>query len=157
MKLKTGNTAPEISLPDQTGAIRNLSDHHGQWVLVYFYPKDDTPGCTKEACAIRDNFPLFKKLDCVVFGVSADTVKSHDKFAAKFELPFALLSDADKKVVNAYGVWQKKKFMGREYDGIVRTSFLINPEGRIEKIYENVKPETHAAEVLEDLNITRGR
>jgi thioredoxin-dependent peroxiredoxin len=120
-------------------------------VLLYFYPKDDTPGCTKQACMIRDSFPAFKKLKIQVFGVSVDSVKKHAKFAEKYELPFTLLSDEEKKVVGMYDVWQKKKFMGREYMGTMRTSFLIDPEGKIAKVYEGVKPEIHAEEVLADL------
>jgi peroxiredoxin Q/BCP len=138
-------------MQDQEGKVHNLADYKGQWVLMYFYPKDDTPGCTKQACAIRDDFPAFKKLGLTVFGVSADSVKSHAKFVEKYELPFTLLADEDKKVVEQYGVWGKKKFMGREYMGIARTSFLINPEGVIAKVYENVKPDLHAEMVLSDL------
>jgi peroxiredoxin Q/BCP len=118
---------------------------------VYFYPKDDTPGCTKQACAIRDNFPEFKKLGITVFGISVDGEKSHKKFEEKYELPFTLLADTEHAVVDAYGVWGTKKFMGREYKGTLRTSFLINPEGVIAKVYENVKPEVHAEEVLADV------
>lgn len=150
-KIKEGNKAPDFSLPDQDGKQVSLSEFIGEWVLVYFYPKDDTPGCTKEACSFRDNFPKFKKLNLKVLGISTDTVKSHGKFRDKYELPFTLLADEKKEVVEKYGVWQKKKFMGREYMGTVRSSFLINSEGKIVKIYENVKPETHANEVLEDL------
>lgn len=128
-----------------------LSEHVGSWVLVYFYPKDDTPGCTKEACAIRDAFPDFRKLGITVLGVSIDSEKSHEKFIAKYDLPFTLVSDETKEIVGKYGVWAKKKFMGREYMGTLRTSFLIDPQGNIRKIYENVKPETHAAEVLEEI------
>ena len=120
-------------------------------MLLYFYPKDDTPGCTKEACTIRDAWPRFKKLGIQVFGVSADSQKSHAKFVDKYDLPFTLLSDADKKVVEKYGVWGEKKFMGRTFLGTKRMSFLINPAGKIEKIYEHVKPEVHAQEVLQDL------
>jgi peroxiredoxin Q/BCP len=149
--IKTGDTAPTFSLPDQTGNMHSLTDFRGGWVLLYFYPKDDTPGCTKEACMIRDNFPEFKKLKIQVFGVSTDSVKSHAKFAEKYELPFTLLADEEKEVVEAYGVWQKKKFMGREYMGTLRTSFLIDPEGKIAKVYENVKPDLHAEQVLADL------
>lgn len=119
--------------------------------MLYFYPKDDTPGCTTEACNFRDGYKEFKKLGLVILGVSADSVKSHKKFAEKFKLQFPLLSDEDKKVCNAYGVWQKKKFMGREYMGIVRSSFLIDEEGKIAKIYEEVKAPTHAGEVKKDL------
>lgn len=148
---KQNSPAPDFTLPDQDGALHTLSHHRGAWVLLYFYPKDDTAGCTKEACAIRDEFPAFGKLKAKVFGISADSVESHKKFAEKYQLPFTLLADTEKKVVNAYGVWGKKKFMGKEYDGILRTSFLIDPEGNIAKVYEGVKPEVHAAEVLEDL------
>jgi|SRR5581483_1661243 len=151
MKLKEGKLAPDFSLPDQNGKSHKLSDYRGQWVLIYFYPKDDTPGCTKEACAIRGMFPDFKKLKVQVFGISTDSVKSHKKFEEKYDLPFTLLADEDKKVVEKYGVWSKKKFMGREYMGTFRTSFLVDPQGKIFKIYENVKPEVHAEEVLEDL------
>ena len=150
MKLKPNQKAPIFKLPDQDGKIHSLEDYKGKWVLLYFYPKDDTPGCTKEACAIRDSFPDFKKLKITVLGVSTDSVKSHGKFVEKYKLPFTLLSDESKSLVDKYGVWAKKKFMGREYMGTLRTSFLINPEGKIAKIYENVKPEIHAEEVLED-------
>jgi peroxiredoxin Q/BCP len=143
--------APDLSLPDQDGNIHTLKKLRGTWVLLYFYPKDDTPGCTKQACAIRDTFPSFKKLKCAVFGISVDSGKSHKKFEEKYSLPFTLLADTDHEAVTAYGVWGKKKFMGREYEGTVRTSFLIDPQGRIAKVYENVKPEQHAEEVLADL------
>jgi peroxiredoxin Q/BCP len=143
--------APDFTLPDQNGNMHSLSDYQSQWVLLYFYPKDDTTGCTKEACAIRDSFPNFRKLKINVLGVSVDSVKSHKKFEEKYELPFTLLADEEKKVVNLYGVWGDKKFMGREYKGTLRTSFLIDPKGRIAKIYENVKPEVHAEKVLNDL------
>lgn len=152
MTLIEGQKAPDFELPDQDGNMHTLSAERGKWVLIYFYPKDDTPGCTKEACTIRDNFPDFKKLDTVVFGVSADSTKSHKKFADKYELPFTLLSDENKTTVNAYGVWGKKKFMGREYDGIFRMSFLVNPDGTIARIYEKVKPAEHAEEVVTYLN-----
>lgn len=131
-----------------------LATYAGSWVLLYFYPKDDTPGCTKEACAIRDAFPDFKKLGITVLGVSVDSEKSHAKFIEKYSLPFTLVSDETKEIVEKYGVWAKKKFMGREYMGTLRTSFLIDPEGNIRKIYENVKPEAHIAEVLRDIRET---
>ncbi len=150
-KLKLKNKAPDFTLPDQDGKEHTLSDFRGRWVLIYFYPKDDTPGCTKEACVIRDAFPNFKKLKAVVLGISTDSVKSHQKFAAKYGLPFTLLADEKKKVVRAYGVYGKKKFMGREYLGTFRTSFLVNPKGAVAKIYENVNPVTHADDVLKDL------
>src|SRR3989344_7472166 len=147
-KLKLKNKAPDFTLPDQDGKEHTLSDFRGRWVLIYFYPKDDTPGCTKEACVIRDAFPNFKKLKAVVLGISTDSVKSHQKFAAKYGLPFTLLADEKKKVVRAYGVYGKKKFIGREYLGTFRTSFLVNPKGAVAKIYENVNPVTHADDVL---------
>ena len=156
MILKIKKTAPNFTLPDQTSQSHTLSDYKGQWVLLYFYPKDDTPGCTTEACQIRDNFAEFKKAGIVVFGVSCDSPKSHAKFVKKFDLPFTLLADEDKKVVELCGVWAKKKFMGREYMGILRTSFLINPEGKIAKVYEQVKPDGHAGEILEDVKVLGG-
>lgn len=151
--MKKGMKAPGFSLPDQEGTVHSLADYKGQWVLLYFYPKDDTPGCTKEACMIRDSWPKFKKLSLNVFGVSVDSVKSHGKFVKKYDLPFILLADEDKAIVKKYGVWGKKKFMGREYLGTNRMSFLIDPTGKIAKVYENVKPEAHADEVLTDLKI----
>ena len=155
MKIKEGETAPDFSLPDQNGKIHKLSDYRGKWVFLYFYPKDDTTGCTKEACAIRDNISGFGKMKTVVLGISVDSVKSHEKFAGKYKLPFTLLSDEKKEVVKKYGAWGKKKFMGREYDGTFRISFLIDPKGRIAKTYDKVKPETHAGEVLLDLKAGR--
>lgn len=148
---KVGTKAPDFTLPDQDGKKHTLSSYQGQRVLLYFYPKDDTPGCTKEACAIRDTFPEFDSSKAAVLGVSPDSVKSHKKFAEKYKLPFTLLADEGHKVADTYGVWGRKKFMGREYDGILRTSFLIGADGKIAKVYENVKPELHAAEVLADL------
>lgn len=155
MRPSVGDAAPSFSLPDQDGKVHTLADYRGRYVLLYFYPKDDTPGCTKEACAIRDADPDFSALDAVVLGVSADSVKSHKKFAEKYELTFPLLADEDKKIVHAYGVWGLKKFMGREYEGIFRVSFLIDPEGKIAKVYDPVKPELHAQEVLTDLTALR--
>jgi thioredoxin-dependent peroxiredoxin len=148
--LKKGQKAPKFRLKDQNDEEHTLSDYLGKWVLLYFYPKDDTPGCTKEACGIRDNFAEYKKAGITVLGVSKDSVKSHKKFEKKYELPFTLLSDENKDVLKKYGVWQKKKMMGKEYMGTVRISFLINPEGKITKIYPKVKPEIHAKEVLAD-------
>ena len=143
-----GSHAPDFTLPDQDGAMHSLSDYLGRWVLLYFYPKDDTPGCTKEACGFRDAFSEFKKRGAVILGVSTDPVKAHDKFVEKFQLPFPLLADEDKKIVEAYGVWGEKSFMGRKYLGVFRVTFLIGPDGRIKKIWPEVKPEDHAAEVL---------
>lgn len=151
MKLKAGDKAPSFELPDQDGTIRKLSDYRGGWLLVYFYPKDDTPGCTREACTMRDKLPDFKPLKASIVGISSDSVRSHEKFSDKFGINFPILADETKATVEAYGVWGKKKFMGREYFGIFRTSFLIGPTGRIRKIYDAVKPETHAEEVLADL------
>jgi len=149
--LKIGSKAPAFSLSDQEGTIHKLSDYKGKKVLLYFYPKDDTPGCTTEACNFRDGYKEFAKLGLVILGVSADSVKSHKKFAEKFKLPFPLLSDEDRKVCEAYGVWQKKKLYGREYMGIVRNSFLIDEQGKLAKIYESVKPAVHAEEVKGDI------
>lgn len=151
MVIKIGQKAPAIKLPDQNGEMHELKDYLGQWVLVYFYPKDDTPGCTQEACMLRDNFPKFKKMKAVVLGISIDSVKKHEKFAAKYELPFTLLADENKEVVEKYGVWAEKSMYGRKYMGTLRTSFLIDPKGKIAKIYAGVKPAQHAEEVLTDL------
>lgn len=151
MELKVGDMAPEFTLPDQDGDKHNLNDYLGNWVLLYFYPRDNTPGCATEACTIGEKHTSFTDLDAVVLGVSTDSVQSHDKFAAKYNLPFAILADEDKEVVKAYGVWQPKKMMGKEFMGTRRMSFLINPKGRIAKIYAKVKPSEHAGEVLADL------
>lgn len=146
-----GSVAPDFTLLDQDGVAHTLSAHHGSRVLIYFYPKDDTPGCTKQACLLRDAMPELSKLDAIIFGISADSVKSHKKFAEKYGLPFTLLADEDHAVSEAYGVWGMKKMMGREYQGITRTSFLVGKDGLIEKVYQNVKPEKHADQVLADL------
>ena len=148
---KTDTLAPDFTLPDQDGKEHALSDYKGKWVLLYFYPKDDTPGCTIEACTIRDQFKDFQKIDAVVLGVSTDSVASHKKFATAFELSFTLLADVIKEVVGRYGVFGEKKFMGRTYMGTKRMSFLIRPDGTIAKVYEKVKPELHAGEVITDI------
>jgi peroxiredoxin Q/BCP len=148
LKLKPGDKAPEFSAPTQDGTIVSLSGYLGQPVVLYFYPRDDTPGCTKEACAFRDGFAEFKKKGAVVLGVSTDPAKSHAKFAAKFKLPFLLIADEDKKIVEAYGVWGEKRFMGRKYQGTHRVTFLIGPDGKIQKIWPAVKPDEHTEEVL---------
>lgn len=150
-KISVGDTAPDFTLTDQNGKVHSLSTEKGKWVLIYFYPRDNTPGCTKQACLIRDSWSEFKKLNCVVFGISTDGEQSHKKFEDKFSLPFTLLADTEKKVVEAYGVWAPKKFMGREFLGTLRTSFLIDPEGNVAKVYEKVKPDLHAERVLADL------
>lgn len=151
MKLKEGDKAPDFTLPDQEGRAHKLSDYKGKWILVYFYPKDNTPGCTMEACALRDHIESIEKNGAVVLGISTDSIKSHEGFAKKYKLPFTILADDEKKVVNLYGVWGKKKFMGREYMGTSRTSFLISPKGKIAKVYEGVKPLSHPKEVIADL------
>jgi len=148
LKLKEGDLAPAFTAETNGGGTISLADFKGRNVILYFYPKDNTPGCTKEACAFRDHFADFKKKGAVVLGVSPDPVKSHNKFVEKFTLPFTLLADVDKKIVEAYGVWGEKRFMGRKYLGVYRVTFLIGPDGRIRKIWPTVKPEEHAAEVL---------
>ena len=148
LKLKEGDRAPEFSAETNGGGKISLAELKGKNVILYFYPKDDTPGCTKEACAFRDGFSEFKKRGAVILGVSTDPVKAHDKFADKFKLPFLMLADTDKKIVEAYGAWGEKSFMGRKYMGTHRVTFLIGPDGRIKKIWPQVKPEAHAADVL---------
>jgi peroxiredoxin Q/BCP len=148
LKLKEGDKAPEFTAATNGGGKVSLSDFKGKHVVLYFYPRDDTPGCTKEACAFRDEFVAIRKKGAVVLGVSVDSVKAHDKFVTKFKLPFTLVSDADKRIVEAYGVWGEKRFMGRKYLGTHRVTFLIGPDGRIKKVWPQVKPEEHAAEVL---------
>jgi peroxiredoxin Q/BCP len=149
--IKVGITAPTFTLPDQDGNMHTLSNYRGKKVLLYFYPKDDTPGCTTEACNFRDGYEEFQKMGLVILGISKDTVKSHKKFAEKFSLPFPLLSDEEGKVVEAYDSWGKKKFMGREYVGIIRNSFLIDEHGKIAKVYKEVKTKEHAGEVKSDV------
>ncbi len=154
MKLPTvGEVAPAFSLPDQDGKTHALKDYKGSWLLLYFYPKDDTPGCTIEACTIRDQLKDFTKIGAKVIGISTDSVRSHKKFADAYELPFTLLADEHKEMVGEYGVFGEKKFMGRTYMGTKRTSFLVEPKGKIAKVYEKVKPLTHAAEVIADLKV----
>lgn len=148
LKLKEGDMAPPFTAATNGGGTVSLSDYRGKNVVLFFYPKDNTPGCTKEACGIRDNFEKFKKRGVVVLGVSTDSVKSHDKFVEKFSLPFILLADEDKKIVNAYGVWGPQKFMGIKYTGTTRATFLIGPDGKIRKIWPKVKPQEHAEEIL---------
>ena len=151
LKLKVGDPAPAFTVATSGGGRVSLADYLGQNVILYFYPKDDTPGCTKEACSFRDHFATLKAKGAVVLGVSTDPVKSHDKFVEKFKLPFTLLADEDKQIVNAYGVWGEKTFMGRKYMGTNRVTFLIDPKGKIKKIWPKVKPEEHVAEVLAEL------
>jgi len=144
--------APDFSLPDQNGSTRSLSDYAGKWLVLYFYPKDDTPGCTTEACNFRDARDVIAQLgNSEVVGVSKDSVKSHKKFLEKYGLNFTLLSDPEHKVIEAYDSWKPKKFMGREYIGTQRNTFIINPDGQIAKEYIGVDPKTHAAQIIADL------
>lgn len=143
--------AREFELPDQFGKTHKLSDYKGQWVVLYFYPHDDTPGCTKEACNFRDSIDKFEKLGAVILGVSKDSVASHKKFVDKYHLNFTLLSDESHKVINEYKSWGVKKFMGREFEGTIRNTYLINPKGEIDKFYERVNPLTHADQILKDI------
>jgi len=148
MKLKVGDKAPAINAKDQNGNEISLAQFKGKKVVLYFYPKDSTPGCTKEACNFRDNYKALRKKGYEVVGVSADSEKSHIKFIEKYELPFPLIADTDHKVVNDYGVWGLKKFMGREYMGINRTTFLIDEKGKIEKLIEKVDTENSTEQIL---------
>jgi peroxiredoxin Q/BCP len=148
MPLPAGIPAPDFTLLDDTNVPRTLSDFRGKNVVLYFYPADDTPGCTKEACNFRDDYSAYEKAGIVILGVSPDTVKSHVKFKQKFQLPFPLLADEGHKVCGLYDVWGPKKSMGREYEGVLRTTFLINEDGRIVKVFENVRPAEHSREVL---------
>lgn len=151
MPLTPGSAAPDFKLLDQDGKEHKLSDYKGSWVLLYFYPKDDTPGCTKEACTIAEGLPKFKKMQAVVLGVSKDSVESHKKFTEKYGLPFTLLADTELEVSKKYDVWGERSFLGKKFMGVRRESFLINPEGKIVKVYTAVKPAAHADEVLADL------
>ena len=146
--LKEGSTAPAFKTTDANGETVNLKDLRGQKVVLYFYPKDDTPGCTKEACSFRDSFAKFKKRGIEVFGVSLDSEKSHQKFIDKFKLPFRLLADTERQLSDSFGTYGEKKFMGRTYMGNHRMTFLIDEKGKIKKIFSKVKPEEHAGEVL---------
>jgi thioredoxin-dependent peroxiredoxin len=154
MSIQSGIPAPDFDLPDETGALRKLSDFRGKPVVLYFYPKDDTPGCTTEACNFRDDYSAYEKAGVTILGVSPDSVKSHVKFKHKYNLPFPILADKDHKVCELYGVWALKKRMGREYMGVLRTTFLINAEGKIEHVYEKVKPAEHSAELLAELGLS---
>ena len=151
MPLTSGVPAPDFELPDDTNTVRRLSSFRGKPVILYFYPKDDTPGCTKEACNFRDDYSAYEKEDVIILGISPDTSRSHAKFKAKYQLPFPLLADADHKVSELYAAWGPKKFMGREYEGVLRTTYLIDALGTIAHVFENVRPAEHSAEVLEAL------
>lgn len=146
--LEIGNKAPVFTLPDKDGNLVSLSDFLGKKVVLYFYPKDNTPGCTRQACAFAAENDAFKSIDAVVIGISKDSVTSHFKFAQKYDLPFVLLSDPDLMAIQAYGVWQEKKLYGKVSMGVVRSTFLIDEQGNLEKIMTKVKPDTNAAEIL---------
>lgn len=148
MAIQTGAQAPDFTLPDETGVERKLSDYRGRPLILYFYPKDDTPGCTTEACNFRDDYSAYQQAGVAILGVSPDAPKSHAKFKVKFDLPFTLLADEAHQVCELYGVWGRKNFMGREYDGVFRTTFLIDAHGSIVRVFENVRPAEHSAEVL---------
>jgi len=151
MPLNKGIPAPDFELLDDTNTPRRLSSFRGKPVILYFYPKDDTPGCTKEACNFRDDYSAYEQAGVVILGVSPDSVKSHVKFKKKFDLPFPLLADEEHKICDLYQVWGPKKFMGKEYEGVSRTTFLIDGNGNILKVFENVRPAAHSAEVLSAL------
>lgn len=151
MPLQIGDHAPNFTLPDTNGNPVTLADLQGKRVILYFYPRDNTPGCTKEACAFRDAYSNFQSQDILLFGISTDDAKAHQKFTTKYNLPFPLLCDEGGKVAETYDSYGLKKFMGKEYLGISRNTFVIAPNGTIEKIYKKVKPEIHATQILEDL------
>jgi len=144
--------AKDFRLPDQSGKIHKLSDYRGKWVILYFYPKDNTPGCTKEACNFRDSIDKFQKLGAVILGVSKDSVASHKKFAEKYHLNFPILSNESKDVIKKYKSWGIKKFMGREFEGTIRNTYLIDPKGKVKRFYEKVNPLSHSEQIIKDLN-----
>jgi len=148
MSVTAGMQAPDFELYDDEGLLRRLSDYRGRSVVLYFYPADDTPGCTKEACNFRDDYSSYEKAGVAILGVSPDTVQSHAKFKKKFSLPFPLLADEGHKVCDLYGAWGQKVMMGRHYDGVLRTTFLIDPEGKVLRVFEKVRPAEHSEEVL---------
>lgn len=154
MPINAGTPAPEFEMLDDTNTLRKLSDFRGKNVVLYFYPADDTPGCTKEACNFRDDYSAYEQANVVILGVSPDDPQSHAKFKKKFQLPFPLLADDGHRVCDAYGVWGPKKFMGRSYEGVLRTTFLINGNGEIVKVFENVRPAEHSGEVLSALGVS---
>jgi len=152
MTISVGEPAPDFTMADEEGRMHSLSDYSGKPVVLYFYPKDDTPGCTKEACGFRDDYSAYEEAGVVILGVSPDTSKSHTKFITKYELPFTLLADPEHDVLKLYGVWGLKKSFGREYQGVFRTTFLIGEDGNILKVFKKVKPAIHSAEILAVLN-----
>ncbi|MBK8781792.1 MAG: thioredoxin-dependent thiol peroxidase [Anaerolineales bacterium] len=151
MPISAGIPAPDFEMLDDTNTPRKLSDYRGKNVVLYFYPKDDTPGCTKEACNFRDDYSAYEQAGVVILGVSPDSVASHVKFKKKFQLQFPLLADDEHKVCDLYQVWGPKKFMGKEYEGVLRTTFLIDTEGNIKRVFENVRPAEHSVELLNEL------
>ena len=151
MSLSIGDKAPNFTLPDQEGQEHTLSAYKGSPVVLYFYPKDHTSGCTTEACGFRDDYSAYQKAGVTILGVSPDSPKTHTNFIAKHDLPFTLLADTEREVLKLYGAWGLKKMYGREYEGVLRTTFLIGADGKIAKIYEKVKPAAHSAEILADL------
>ena len=151
--LREGDKAPDFNMLNEEGKNVALEDFKGKKLVLFFYPKDDSPGCTKEACNLRDNYRKLQKEGYEVLGVSPDTSKKHKKFIDKYEFQYSLLADCDKEVINSYGIWGPKKFMGREYDGLHRTTFIISEEGIIEKIIEKVKTKDHANQILEEMSI----
>jgi peroxiredoxin Q/BCP len=153
MPLATGIKAPDFELLDDTNKVRRLSAFRGKPVVLYFYPKDDTPGCTKEACNFRDDYSAYKKAGVTILGVSPDSPSSHARFRSKHELPFPLLADEGHKISELYAAWGLKKFMGREYEGVLRTTYLIDPKGVIVRVFENVRPAEHSVEVLEAVRL----
>ncbi len=155
MPISSGIPAPEFSLPDETGKVRSLAEFRGHPVILYFYPKDDTPGCTTEACNFRDDYSQYSKAGVTILGVSADSTASHAKFKAKYGLPFTLLADDGHKVCELYQVWGTKKNYGREFQGVFRTTFLIDKNGKVVHVFENVKPAGHSAEVLAQLETNK--
>lgn len=153
--LKAGMDAPDFLLHDKNGNEIKLSDFSGKKVVVYFYPKDNTPGCTRQACAFRDAYEGFREKDIIVIGISKDTEKSHQKFIEKFDLPFLLLSDPELHAIQAFDVWQEKKMYGKTSMGVVRSTFIIDENGKIEKVFEKAKPDTNAQEILDYLESSR--
>jgi peroxiredoxin Q/BCP len=145
---EAGDLAPDFEALTDSGSTIKLSDFRGKEIVLYFYPRADTPGCTKEACGFRDDFKAYEERGVIILGVSPDTVKQQAKFKDKFNLPFSLIADHDHRISDLYGVWGLKKFMGREYDGVHRTTFLIDKEGLIREVFENVKPDSHSAQIL---------
>jgi len=156
MSIAVGDNAPDFTLPDQDGNTHTLSDYKGGPVVLYFYPKDHTSGCTKEACGFRDDYSAYQEADVTILGVSPDSSTTHTNFIAKHDLPFTLLADTEREVLKLYAAWGLKKMYGREYEGVLRTTYLIGADGKIAKIYQKVKPAAHSAQILADLEQLEG-